>query len=627
MEFVIPRKRLMLCVLFLDSRWLQRMLWARSGRHMPVTHATDESRNQIVRFGGFEVHLASGQLRKHGRRIGLREQSFQVLELLLEHPGEVVTREQLRQRLWHEEVFVDFEKSLNTAVARLRQALGDAADHPRFIETLPKRGYRFVVPVCAALEPTPTSLLHRARLLVLPFINLSGDPAEDYFCDAMTDEIITELAALAPEHLAVIARTTTMHYKGSHKDVDRIGRELAVDFVLEGGVRTSNGQIAINVQLIQVSDQAHVFAKKYDAEPRDIFSVQGCIAQAIGEHIGTKPPTGDRSRAIFTTRSRRKPTEDLLAYDAYIRGRYFLGSWNPDGLIKAKQFFEKALARDPHFALAHDGLAEAYGWLAFNGFMPPKDGFAAGVFSALRAIEIDPALAQSHALLGMFRTELDYNWPEVQREMALALELDPSSPIVHFRYAASGLLPHGRMEEAITEVECALESDPLSLFMRAWLAEYLIFARDYERATEQCEMIMKLDPTYFFSQFALGQILCEQGFFAEAISALSKAAQLSGNAPLVLGFLGMTLARSGDKAGARNLLTGLHQAAAQRYIPPTSFAWIHLGLGEIEEVFTWMDRAIDERDSIIVPIKTYPFLDPLRTDPRFKALLRKMKLA
>ena len=592
---------------------------------MPTIPAADQGENQTVCFGQFKVDVDAGELVKHGIRIGLREQSFQVLTLLLKRPGQIVTRDELRQKLWRDEVFVDFDKSLNTAVARLRQALGDSADHPRFIETLPKRGYRFVAPVFTTLE-AKSALPHRARLLVLPFINLSGDPAQDYFCDAITDEVITELSAIAPEVLAVIARTTAMHYKGSHKDVGRIGRELAIDYVLEGGVRSSTARVSINVQLIQVSDQAHLFAKKYETGLSDIFDAQTAIAQAIAARIGVNLPVDSADARPSGSRAPRKLTDDLVAYDAYIRGRSLLGSWTAEGLTKAKQFFENAIAHDEQFALAHDGLAEAYAWLGFNGFMRPKEGFSAAVFSALRAIEIDPGLAQTHALLGMLRSQVDYNWVEVDREMALALQLDPASPLVRFRYAASGLLPHGRMEEAIAEVQRALESDPLSLLMRAWLAQYFILLRHYDRTIEECQKMIILDPNYFFSYLALGEVFCERGLYCEAISQLRKAADLSGNAPLVLGYLGMSLAKSGEQAAARAMLAGLYDAAGHLYIPPTSLGTIHLGLGEIDQVFTCLDHAIDDRDPIIVPIKTDPILDPLRSDRRFIALLRKMNL-
>ena len=581
---------------------------------------------QTIRFDAYEVDLAAGQLCKRGLKISLRDKSFQVLAALLEHPGQVVTREELHRRLWREKVFVDFDNNLNTLVATLREALGDTAEHPRFIETLPRRGYRFLAKVSEPPQFQEQNPVRRARLVVLPFVNLSGDSSQEYFSNAVTDEIIIELAALVPEHLAVIARTTAVHYKGSHKDVARIGRELGVDYLVEGGVHRENDQVTINVQLIQVRDQAHLFAKRYRAGMGDIFKVQNSIAEAIAAHTSITPLREKARPGSAPVRFTKKPTEDLEAYDAYLKGRYHLVTWTLEDLTKSKQFFEAAIARDPEFALAYDGLAEAYWWIGFLGFMKPKEAFSAGVFHALHAIEIDHRLAETHALLGMFRKELDYNWPEVQREMALGLKLDPASSLVHFRYGLSGLMPQGRLDESAAEFEFVLESDPLSLSVHMWLGFVLYLGRHYERALEQCRLLMKLDPTYFLGYHVTGEILCEQGSYGEAISAFRKAAELSGNAPLVLGWLGMTLARSGDCTAARNVLAGLHAAATQMYILSTSFAWIHLGLGEIEQALTWMERAIEERDPIIVPIKTYPFMDPLRGNPRFNSLLRQMHL-
>ena len=374
-----------------------------------------------IRFDAYEVDLPAGQLYKHGAKIRLREKSFQVLAALLEHPGQVVTREELHRRLWREEVFVDFDNNLNTLVATLREALGDTAEHPHFIETLPKHGYRFLARVAEPPEPQEQHPVPRARLVVLPFANLSGDSSQEYFSDAVTDEIITELAALFPEHLAVIARTTAVHYKDSRKDVTRIGRELGVDYLVEGGVHRENDQVTINVQLIQVKEQAHLFAKRYSAGMGDIF--EGARFYCRGDCCAYEhcPPEKKARPGSAPVRFTKKPTEDLEAYDAYLKGRYHLVTWTLESQTKAKQFFETAIARDPELALAYDGLAEAYWWIGFLGLQRPKDAFSAGVFHALRALDIDHTLAPTHALLGMFRKELDYNWPEVQREMALAL--------------------------------------------------------------------------------------------------------------------------------------------------------------------------------------------------------------
>jgi TolB-like protein len=583
-----------------------------------------------LRFDCYEVDPTAGQLFKRGTRIHLREQSFQVLALLLERPGEVVTRDDLRRRLWPTDVFIDFENSLNTAVARLREALGDSAERPRFVETLPRRGYRFLAPVTTSVTaPGPAQAPRpKARLLVLPLVNSGGDPGQEYFSDAMTEEIITELSALAPADLAVIARTTSMHYKGTSKDIARIGRELALDYVVEGSARRVDDQVCLTVQLIRVSDQSHVFGKRYDADLADIFSLQRSVARAVGERIGVCPAV--EVRVAEAGRGPRQPREtlrDVAAYNSYIQGRYYLDRPSPENWAKAREYFEAAVARDPKFALAYASLAELFWDQGLFGFMPAKETLATGILHALRAVEIDGSLAEAHALLAQFLKQLDFNWKEVEREMALALALDPSSPVVRMRHAVTGLMPFGRLDEAVADLERALDLDPLALMPRAWLSVMLWLGRQYERGIEHGRMVIELAPTQFFGHFVTGANCREAGMFDEAIAAHRRAVDLSGGLPLAVGWLGLALAESGDTAGARALYDRLRTMPPKAYVAPTSFAWIHLGLGEIDEFFEWMDRAIDARDHMITPIKTYPFLDPIRDDPRYTALLRKMNLA
>ncbi len=563
---------------------------------------------RIIRFGDYEVDLAAGRLLKRGVNIRLRGQSFEILAVLLEHPGEVVTRDELRRRLWPEDVFVDFDNNLNSAIARLREALNDSAEHPRFIETLPKRGYRFVASLSEPSAPKP-------GLLVLPFANLSGDPTQEYFSDGMTEEIINELGCLAPEHLAVIARTTAMHYKGSHKDVALISRELGVDYVVEGSVRRADDRIAVNVQLIQASDQALLFANKYDAELHEIFRIESAVAQAIAEQVGITPWP-----------STRKPPRDFQAYNLYIQGRYHMVKVTQEAMARAKRQFEEAIARDPEFALAYDALAELYWYLGFVGLVPPKEALAAGMPYALRAVEIDNTLAETHALLAQYRKLLDYNWPEVQKELARALELNPASPIVRLRYAANGLMPHGRVKEAILELERALELDPLSMYTLAWLGVMLVLGHQWDRAIDQARVLLELHPSAYWGHLVLGVAYREKRMFRESIAAHRRAVELSGGSPLMLGWLGLALAKSGNVEEAQALLERLHEIAAKAYVPPTSFAWIHIGLGEMDSAFEWMDRAIDTRDDMIMAIKNYAFFDPIRSDPRYLVLLRKMNL-
>jgi TolB-like protein/Tfp pilus assembly protein PilF len=581
---------------------------------------------RIVRFDKYEVDLQTGNLRKRGMKVMLREQSFTVLALLLEHPGELVTRDELRRRLWSEDVFVDFDNLLNTAVARLRSALGDSAKHPRFIETLAKRGYRFVGCISETVRAPVQTPAWRVRLVVLPFANLSGDPGQEYFSDAVTDEIITALAALAPGHLAVIARTTTMHYKGSDKNVSRISRELGVDHVVEGGVHRSQDRLSINVQLIQVKDQMHLFARKYDAELRDIFKTVNRAASDIADSIGITPiPDDKREDLAAGGQVRKKPTEDLAAYNEYIQARYHMGT-TIEGFARAKQHLNRAIVRDPEFALAYDALAELQWYLGYMGFVSPREAFSAGIVHALRALEIDGTRAETHALLGQFHKTVEYNWPEVQREMALALRLDPTSPLVRLRYAISGLMPHGRVEEAIAELEQALESDPMSLLTQGWLGIMLMLARRYDAAIDQARRLLQLDPAAFWGHFVMGTACREKHMFEQAITAHRMAIEVIGGQPLGIGWLGLTLGLSGNAAEARSLLTHLHTKAAQGYVAPTSIAWIYLGLAEIDAAFEWLNRAVDECDQIMMPIKSYSFFDPIRADPRFQALLRKMNL-
>jgi TolB-like protein len=518
------------------------------------------------------------------------------------------------------------EINLNTAVARLREALGDSAERPRFIETLPKHGYRFVANASECATPDPL-LQRRVRLVVLPFANVSGDPAEEYFSDAMTEEIITALCQVTLGRLAVIARTTAMHYKHSKKDVAHIRRELRVDYVVEGGVHHSESRVTMNVQLIQAIDQTHVFAEKYEAELPDVFNLVKRAASSIADSIGiTAAPEDRRAGLSLGGQPRRKPTEDLAAYNEYIQARCHMGKVSAEGFAAATKHLERAVARDAEFALAYDALAEIDWYLGYFGFVPPRKAFSDGIVRALRAIEIDNTRAETHALLGQFHKSIEYNWPEVHREMALALRLDPNSPLVRLRYAVSDLMPQGRVEEAIAEIEQALESDPLSLLTQTWRGVMLVLAHEWDLAIDQARLVLQLDPSAFWGHFVMGVAYRGKRMFGEAILAHRRAMEMSGGMASLIGWLGLTLGLSGNATEARFLLERLQAKAAQGYVPPTSAAWIYLGLGEIDRAFEWLDRAVDECDQFMMPIKSYEFFDPLRADARFLALLRKMNL-
>jgi TolB-like protein/tetratricopeptide (TPR) repeat protein len=584
----------------------------------------------ILRFDSFEVDLAAHQLSRHGTRIHLRDQSFQVLAVLMERAGEAVTRQELRHRLWTDETFVDFENNLNTAVARLREALCDSADHPRYIETLPRLGYRFIAAISRSTDPGEPSALPRpsTRLIVLPFVNSSGDPSREYFSDAMTGEIITELSTLAPAALSVIARTTAMHYKSTHKDVAAIGRELSVQWAVEGSARGVDDRVSLTVQLVRVSDQTHVFARRYDGDLDDVVSLAQSVARAVGSHVGI-PSEAERigTGAATEARAHRRRTQDRVAYDFYLQGRYFLDrGLSPEGWAHARRHLEAALTRDPQLALAHDALAELWWETGFFAVAPPTQTLALGTPHAVRAVEIDGTLAEAHAMLAQYRKQVDFDWTAVRRELALALELNPTSAIVRRRCAATGLMPFGRLDEAIGELEFAFELDPLGIHARMWLVVLLWLNRQYDRAIEQGRLLIESEPTHFAGHFLTGVVCREAGLHEDAILSLRKGAELSGGNLLVLGWLGLALAESGDVPAARALLERLRGMPAETYVPPTSFAWIHIGLGEIDQFFEWMGRAIDARDHMIMPIKSYAFFDPIRGDPRYTELLHKMNL-
>jgi TolB-like protein/Flp pilus assembly protein TadD len=579
----------------------------------------------VVRFDCFEVDLAAGQLRKRGNRIHLRDQPFQVLASLLENPGQVVTRDDLRRRLWPGDVFVDFDNCLNIAIARLRTVLGDSAKHPRFIETLLKRGYRFIGKVSSPPFAMEAGRVRKPRLVVLPFVNLSGDSAQEYFSDAVTDEVISALASVVPEQLAVIARTTAMRYKGSHKDVARIGLDLDVDYIVEGSFRHTGEQVAINAQLIQTSDQAHLFARKYEAELRDIFRLQSSIAQDIAARI---PAVAGKASGGQIA---RKPTENLAAYNEYIKGRYEMWKWTPEGVARAKQHFEAALALDPNFALACDGLANLYGYLGLWGFLPPDEMEPLRRFYGVRAFELDPTLAEPRTHVAYhpqkihFEDAYSYNWLEAEREMAQARDLNPNSPIIRVRYA-SVLMTLGKTEQAVAELECALEFDPLSMEVYFWLALALFFGRQFDQGLARARQFLELEPDNHIAYMMLGLVYLGMRRFEESVAAFRRAAELSGDFPLMLGWLGLALGLGGQTDEARMVLQRLRTIADGRFVLPSSFAWVHLGLGEIDEAFIWMERAADHNDEWVHPLRTYSFLDPHRSDPRLRALMRKLSL-
>ncbi len=459
--------------------------------------------------------------------------------------------------------------------------------------------------------------VHPASIAVLPLANLGGGPEDDYLSEGLAEAIIGALTGIVG--LRVIARTSAFAVARQGLDAREIGARLGVAHVLEGSVRRAGARVRVSVRLVCAADGTDVWSERYDHESPDVFALEDTISAAVVRRLRGQVGGGRTAAA--------RPPVDHEARQAFLEGRYHFTRGGPAGLARAKASFERALARDPGFALACDSLAEVYWFGGFFGVMPPREAFSKSTWLAMRALELDDSLAETHALLGMLRKELDYNWPEVEREMRRALDLNPASPLVRVRNAISGLLPLGRLDEAVAEVTRALEVDPLSMDVRWWLACLHWLARRPERTVEIARGMTELDPTSFWGHFALGAGLAETGALDMAVAAMARACDVSGGTALSLGYLGQFLGRAGRRGEALATLERLRQGAEGRYLPPFSVALVHIGLGDWDEAFAWMARAVDERDPIIMPILTFPFLDPVRSDPRYTALLRGMHLA
>ncbi len=569
-----------------------------------------------VRFGDFEANLRSGELRRHGLKVKLADQSFHVLALLLERPGELVPREELRQKLWTEDTFVDFEAGLNSAIKRLRDALGDSADKPRFIETLPRRGYRFLAPVEPVSEPSPR--LRIESLAVLPLENLTGDPGQDFFVDGMTDALITRLAQISA--LRVISRTSVMAYKGKNKPLPQIARELNVDAIVEGAVARAGKRVRISAQLLHASTDRHLWAQEYERDLTDVLLLQAEVASAIVHEIQVKLTPQEHARLASGR------LVNPAAYEAYLRGRLHWNKRTEEGMKKGLELFEQALAKDPSYALSHAGVAECYNMMGFWGVAAPQEASPKARTAATKTLEIDENLAEGHAARGWVQFAYERNWAAGERELRRAIELNPGYTTAHQWYSHL-LVYQGRHAEAFARVQRTLELDPLSLVMNSSGAVIYLLARQYDEAIQRTDRTLELDPHFAPAYLWLGWALGEKGKHQEALEALGKAVPLSGNGPRYLAGLGHGYAVAGETEQARTMLSELEKLSQQRYVSAYDFAVIHAGLGEKEAVFTWLEKAYEERSTWLALVNADSRFDPFHSDHRFQDLLRRLGLA
>ena len=643
--------------------------------------------SQLVRFDRFELDLRAGELRKGGIRIRLQEQPLQVLQALLEKSGEVVTCEELQKRIWPADTFVDFDHGLHAAVNRLRTALNDSAEHPRYVETVSRRGYRFIGKVEASDEPVPaqsqpihpstpkrsrrfwnswTGMLlgfaaaiaiavvlvaanfdglrdwlfggakpHSFRsLAVIPLDNLSGDPKQDYFADGMTEELITQVSKF--QNLKVISRTSVMQYKGSKKSLPQIASELHVDAVVEGAVQLVDNRVRITAQLVDGATDEHIWAERYDRELSNVLLLQSEVAADIAKQIDLEltPQQQQQFRA-----SAHPVNPD--AYQSYLLGRYYWNMRTGPSLAKAGQYFADAIQKDPNFALAYSGQADYFAYLTVLGgpeILKPRDAMAQARNAASKALKLDDSLAEAHASMGNILHNYDWDWAAAEREYKKAIELNPNYAMAHHLYAHL-LIETGRKEESLAEARRALELDPYSPFVNNGLSRQYYLSRDYEKAAAQCLMGLQLSPEYFPARIQLALAYEQTGKLPQAISELEQAAGLmaggsgavnsaqpSLDIPVVHALLGHAYAISGRTNDARRELSKLQVAAAKRYIPPSYFAILWMGLGDKKQAMDWLDRGYKDRSEHMLYLGLEPLVDPLRADPRFVSLLKQVGL-
>ena len=643
-------------------------------------HFTVREDDQVsgrLRFGVFELDLHAGELRKHGLRVHLQEQPFQVLATLLEQPGEVVTRETLQKKLWPADTFVDFDHGLNKAISKIREALSDSAASPRFVETVARRGYRFLAEVKVAdaapvrspefaTLPRPLaeardrpelagepaipkyllsslawkilafvllllvaslsswklhswsrpSLVIRS-LAVLPLESLSNDASQDYFADGMTDELIADLGQISA--LRVISRTSVMAYKHTRKPLPQIARELNVDAVVEGTVLRSGDQVRITAQLIEASADKHLWSQSYQGELRDTLALQNQVARAIADQIRIN--VNPQEQAALKSVKVVNPQ----AYESFLKGRYFWNKRTADGLKVALAYFNQAIDEDPRYAQAYSGLADTYSLLGDWQYavMTPREALPKAKAAAIKALELDSTLGEAHNSLAFCLDGFDWDFDSAGKEFRRAIELNPGYATAHHWYAWH-LSLLGRYDEAIVEMREAENLDPLSLIINADLAELLVLAHSYDESIRQSRKTIEMDPNFALAHNQLAQAYLQKHMNDEAVAELQKAEQLSGGGPTIMANLARAYAASGKRSEALKLLSDLKKRSNSIYSHGSEIAVIYAALGDTDQAMNWLEKGYEERFNPGVLLR--PGFDPLRSDPRFQDLVRRIGL-
>jgi len=565
-----------------------------------------------ARFGGFELDLTSGELFRDGRKLTLTPKSFEVLKALLERRGEVVTREELRARLWAANTFVEFDDSLNHAVKKLRQALGDSAEDPEFIETLPRYGYRFTAASARATEAG-----QRIRsLAVLPLANLSDDPQQEYFADGMTDALIADVSTIVP--VKVISRTSVMQYKRTKKPLPQIARELRVDAVIEGTVQRSNEQVRIAVQLILAATDTHLWTGSYERAFRDVLTLQGEVARAVARELRAALTPRESTRLASS-----RPVSSA-AYEAYLKGQFHWYKLSPGHFDRALSYFLFALEEDPNYALAHVGVANVWLMRADAGFMLPSEAFPKARAAVLTALELDETLPEGHIALANITALYDRDWSAGEREFRRAIELNPNSADGHFMYA-DFLISMKRSEEWAVEMQRVLSLDPLNPFFQCFYGWQLVYLHQCDDAILQFHEALAADAGFPSARMGLWGAHYRKGMYEDALAEAAKFFAVLGDHE-VEDALRRGYAEGGySKAmhfGAEILAT----RSGRRYVPGVRIARLYAHAGENDRAMEWLQMALDQRETPLMHLSVAWDWDTLRDDPGFRDLVRRLGL-
>jgi TolB-like protein/DNA-binding winged helix-turn-helix (wHTH) protein/Flp pilus assembly protein TadD len=585
----------------------------------------------VLCFGEFELETEIWELRKDGVSVKLGLQSVRLLALLARHQGHLVSREEIRREIWSPETFVNFAQGMNSSMRQIRAVLGDDAKKPRYVETLARRGYRFIQSVQAKTSLRPIQSVARpvcesrfvihhggvVTLGVLPFENLSGNARHECAADSITDILINELTRI--DGLCMASRRSVMRFKGVRKPLSEIAKDLNVNLIVEGAVLFCGQQARVTAQLIDPRTEKNLWAQAFDTDFGEILKLQKLVAQAIGTEIRSRLKGQDR------TRQGRIQTQVPGAYRAYVKGRYYWNKRTESGLIKGLECYEMAIHEDPSFALAYAGLADCCLILSQSGPLPPAEAYPRVRAAAEKAVELDGTLAEAHASLAYAKMTCDWNWHEAEIEFNEALLLNPKCAIAHQWYA-DYLTATGRHDKAVDEIKTAWELDPLSPIINSDVGWSLFYAREYDEAIKHYRNVLEMEPNFLPARWGLGMCYLAKSMFSQAIVELKGGVSVSGESPTMMAGLAQAYALAGSRSKSKKLLRELEDLSKRRYVPSFDMAAVYLSLGEADRAFACFQRAYTERGVYLVYLNADPRFTGERRDARLQSIVTQVGL-